>query len=155
MNKKAFLESYADLLGWVVLIIGIIMWLIIITFTNLQVKSSIKEKVEYLNNEEILISILKSEVNSKETYSDLIVNSYINKKDDVLKTYTQETLDPVFGKLKSVCWRIYINDELFSKEDCGDILSEPFLDSSVILPLPKYFHEDTITLRIEVPGFVR
>ncbi|MFH0875486.1 MAG: hypothetical protein V1859_06095 [archaeon] len=153
-SKKATILSFIsdNALGWTIFVIGMIFWVVVFMYGNSQKKIEINEKVAYLSNTEVLNSILRYQVLEGVTYGDIAIESYLTKDNDRLSLATKSVLEPVYNKGDSICWRIYFDNTLFAKEDCGKIFETPFLDSNVTLSLPVNSIKKTVNFRIEIPG---
>ena len=131
MNKKSQIVTFYDIASWVILIIGLTIWLIILRFENVGSSYAIKNQVQNLNNDEIFLTILRTENNDVQI-SDLLIISYTNKDPDNLETIIDPQLTNLYGA--EVCWKLFVNDDSFINKDCRTDSKDVLLDSTVFIP---------------------
>ncbi|MBN1501916.1 hypothetical protein JW930_00090 [Candidatus Woesearchaeota archaeon] len=152
MKKGLIFAAFTDLMGWLLLLLGIFIWMIILVFNNERTEYRVTERIDYLSNKEILINILRTPVRQDITYSDILSEAYLTGETDAVRAYTQYLLDEsFFGSMRSVCWNIYIDDRRFINENCGETVERAFFDAETYLPLPN---RQVVKVRLEVPGFI-
>jgi len=145
--RKAQWSGLTDMMGFVILALGVVIWLVFVSFSNNAIQARLDEKVEYLDNPEVITAILREKYEGR-SLAELIIIGYVNQ-DENIGEVLQDSLDKYYGEAGPVCYRVYVDDAIFLKADCRDLLERPFLDSQIDIPGP---HGDA-TIKIEGPGF--
>ena len=130
-TKKAQVVSFYDISAWVILVLGLIIWVAILRFENLNQETIIEHKIKQVNNEEIFISILRSNYKDMQM-SDKLLKSYKSNEVEEFKEELNDKLTFLYGA--EVCWKLFINEEGFINEECKTDSKDELLNSIVYLP---------------------
>jgi hypothetical protein len=129
MNKKA--QVFYDILSWILFIIGITVWILILSFTNAGRSYAVNNKVERLGGELSMISIFRSNYDGL-TISEHLRYSYNTDDPEYFFEVFNKYLEQSYGA--EVCWKLLINDKSFVSEPCSTQSKEELLQSQVYIP---------------------
>lgn len=145
-----------DIWGWLIFVLGILVWMVLFTLTKVDVSYEIQEKTAYLSNDQILLTLLQTPASDNENIADLITKVYFGSDPVALKKELNDILNIVYGRAKPVCWKLWYYDppgseketSLASEECTGE--KSDILDARTIIPLQN---KKIIELRLTVPGY--
>jgi hypothetical protein len=114
-NKKAFLSLTADMLGWIIFFIGMIVWFLIFTVTQSTIKYDITSQGAYVEDKAILINILQSPVAENTNVADEIIISILQNKQTKAKDEIDKILNSIYGRADKVCWALWYKENNIEK----------------------------------------
>lgn len=156
MNKKGFfLGTMVDIYGWLIFILGILIWLVAFSWAFGGGSAyTINEKPININNDEVLLTYLRSPIENQDyDLIDLLTMVYEgNENKDLLK----EEINLLFAKVyidKPACWNLWYyvgkEKELLINEKCkGE--TKLLLDADTIIPLTN---GKNLKIRLTIPGY--
>lgn len=137
-SKGFFLLSYYDLVAMILLILIVPFWIMVLKSPGHR-SAEITEEITYIEDDLILINILKTKHENK------LILDYVIEKDETIKGTIQQILEKSYGK---VCFELKLNNEVFIKEKCNIFQKEDVLRSSVLVP-----YETPIKVELTLPGY--
>lgn len=156
MNKKGFfLGTIVDIYGWIIFILGIVVWLLAFSWAFGGGSAyTINEKQLNINNDGVLLNYLSTPIEGKGyNLIDLLTMAYEGKENkDLLK----EEMSLILGKVypeKPVCWNIWYYEgeekKLLANEKCKG-KTKLLFDAATIIPLTE---GDSLIIRLTIPGY--
>lgn len=173
-KKGIFFSAVLDAYGWIIFILGTVVFILIGMWLNGYAVSKIEKASFKLDDNSALFSILRTDVGNSQNVKDLIAAAYLTTDKDTqlaLQSNISSILNKVYGQAKEVCWKLYYYDNrpniilnadipidisgktLLSETDCDEITKTIF-DGETIIPLPKTKEGITeIKIQLTVPGY--
>ncbi|MFH2019888.1 MAG: hypothetical protein ABIJ34_00590 [archaeon] len=146
MNKKAQVISFYDIASWLILIIGMTIWIIIMRYEGISHKTVVEDKVNRLGNDEVFLTILRTELNDTEI-SDLLIQSYEQNNINYFEDEFSYLLKDYYGS--DVCWKLLIDEKTAFDRSCISAGKDNLLDSTIYLP----GESDAIKLQLVIKGY--
>jgi len=171
-SKKAqgiIWREMADVfVGGFLILLAITGYLLITWSSSASTSDFFEEKISDLNNEDVFISYLNTEIQDGKTLSDMIIEAHISDDAEELTSIMDEFLTKVYGA--EVCWTLLRYDsedkpiksgligaiqtdyrgKWISENKCKRKNKFSMQDSKLEIPLPNY---EKIYLRLLIEGF--
>jgi hypothetical protein len=107
MNRKAFFMGlFSDLLGWLILFLGVFVLLMIVSMSESGIKYDISAQGGYIADKSVLINILQTPVSESTNIADEILFS-IERRDSKAKEEIDGILNYIYGRADKVCWALW------------------------------------------------
>jgi hypothetical protein len=140
---KAQVVSFYDISAWVILIIGMSIWLIIMRFENTGHEYKVEDKVLDLNQEEVFINILRSSRNNM-TLLETMISSYRNGNMGSFQPDFNQALSDYYGG--EVCWTLSIDNQTAAGSGCTK--KDKMMDATIFVPSDK-----TMEVNLMIRGY--
>ncbi|MBU0756452.1 MAG: hypothetical protein KKF44_00165 [Nanoarchaeota archaeon] len=133
MKKKGFFEPLSDFfLGFIILGITVLVYLALFAGVNANANNKISSKLAEMNNDELFVTFLNTDVNRTLTLSDLIVKSYISRNSYPLRDYLNELFSKIYPQ--EICWTLLIDDKPFIIDPCNPNQKNSLFKGTATLP---------------------
>lgn len=147
IKKKAQVISLYDILAILILVVMMIFWMMVLKPPIKQNSIEIREKIHFLDDDDNLMTFLKTPVEDYTLFELIIDEKEKNDNEQIINELNYLT-SQVFGP---VCWELIINDESYAKTKCNKLLNEELMRSSILLP---YNQDEVIKIELIVPGYL-
>lgn len=152
MNKKAvFLGMMTDFWGFIILFLGLILWVAVFMLFRHNIAYEIKGETAYLSDNSQFLTFLRVPVGNR-NIADLIVKTYETGDDVILKVELNNILNSIYGRAKPVCWKLwyYESDDkkLLAEEGCKK--KKELFDARTTIPLHNL---EVLDVRLSVLGY--
>ena len=130
LKKKAQAVTFYDISAWLILLLGMTIWIIILRNENIETGTKVEQHLSTLNNDETFINILRTD---NSLVSDMIIAADSTGSTQELEEYIDELLAKLYQK--KVCWELrteHISIDTDCKASGGTLL-----DSEIYLPSTK------------------
>ena len=140
---KAQVISFYDISAWIILVLGMAIWLIILRSENTGHAYKVEDRVQKLNKEEVFINILRSSRNNM-TVADTMIQAYKKGEMSDFQEDFNILLKDYYGR--EVCWALFIDGKSAAENSC--ISKDRLMDATIFLP-----SERALETRLIIKGY--